>query len=263
LEAIRTGSGAPAKSITSLQKWLKSAFGKWFKGRGNTLSHAVQDDGYSCGIITLNTLAFAIFGHWLWESTHTVDEILQWFIHLSLSVPAGPMLMAKSETVERHSLLNLFNPAIPSHSALPPFSIEKPHNYDSDFSCSSSSFNGSANGADGTENIDLPPLHIGESGTFSLATSIPLSSASSWIGGLAGDEMDIDENDVVQSTHELDQPLQPNIMKAGIHTLKCERSNSESLGGYNGDSSDSKALEEIHTVRPGGWGKTTPNIGIG
>ena len=79
------GSGAPAKFVKLLQVWLKKAFGKKFKNQGNILPHAVQDDGYSCAIITANTIAHAMLGRPLWCPTTAVAEHLTWFKHMAFS----------------------------------------------------------------------------------------------------------------------------------------------------------------------------------
>ena len=79
------GSGAPAKLVKLLQVWLKKAFGKKFKNQGNILPHAVQDDGYSCAIITANTIAHAMLGWPLWCPTTAVAERLTWFKRMAFS----------------------------------------------------------------------------------------------------------------------------------------------------------------------------------
>lgn len=88
LYAMKKGSGAPIKFIASLQTWLKTSFQKRFKNLGNCLEHAVQDDSYSCGILTANTIAHAILDHPLCDSVYTVEERLKWFIRFASLYPA-------------------------------------------------------------------------------------------------------------------------------------------------------------------------------
>ncbi len=77
------GAGAPPRFIKHLQMWLKASFGKSFKNLGNLLPHALQDDGYSCGIITVNTLAHDLFMRPLWSSEKAIEERLSWFTRIS------------------------------------------------------------------------------------------------------------------------------------------------------------------------------------
>jgi hypothetical protein len=88
LYGMMKGSGAPTKFITALQTWLKASFGKRFKSFRNSLDHAVQDDGYSCGIITANTMAHAILNRPLCNSNHATEERLKWFIRFASLYPA-------------------------------------------------------------------------------------------------------------------------------------------------------------------------------
>lgn len=66
-----------------LQTWLQFAFGKKFKNLGNTLEHATQTDGYSCGLIVANTIKHAILGTKLWSHRTSVVDRLEWFIRLA------------------------------------------------------------------------------------------------------------------------------------------------------------------------------------
>jgi len=76
---------APSNFVNSLQTWFETCFGKPFENRGNTLAHAVQDDTFSCGIITINTIEHAIFGRALWEHNCSSKERLAWFKRLALT----------------------------------------------------------------------------------------------------------------------------------------------------------------------------------
>lgn len=47
---------------TDLKKVLENLFNKRFNNDGNTLSHGMQDDTYSCGVCTVNAVDHALFG---------------------------------------------------------------------------------------------------------------------------------------------------------------------------------------------------------
>lgn len=79
------GTGAPPKFVQLLQVWLKQAFGKRFKNQGNILPHGVQDDGYSCAIITANTIAHAVLDRPLWCPAAAITERLTWFMRIASS----------------------------------------------------------------------------------------------------------------------------------------------------------------------------------
>jgi hypothetical protein len=83
LNEIGKGSGAPTKFILLLQAWLKLGFGKSFKNQRNILPHAVQEDTYSCSIITINTIAHAVLDKPLWRTEQAVAERLSWFVRLA------------------------------------------------------------------------------------------------------------------------------------------------------------------------------------
>jgi hypothetical protein len=79
------GLGAPPKFVQLLQVWLKQAFGKRFKNQGNILPHAVQDDRYSCAIVTANTIAHAVLDQPLWRPAAAITERLTWFMRMASS----------------------------------------------------------------------------------------------------------------------------------------------------------------------------------
>jgi hypothetical protein len=103
LYAMGKGFSAPIKFITALQTWLKASFGKQFKSFGNSLDHVVQDDNYSCGIITANTIAHAILGHPLCSGSHATEERLKWFICFTSLYPAKSALAALDKGLGRAS----------------------------------------------------------------------------------------------------------------------------------------------------------------
>ncbi|KAF8157944.1 hypothetical protein B0H34DRAFT_797377 [Crassisporium funariophilum] len=83
------GPGAPIKFITALQTWLKHAFRKQFK---SSLDHVVQDNTYSCGVFTANTIAHTILNRLICNSNYATEEQLKWFIYFA------SLYSAKSET---------------------------------------------------------------------------------------------------------------------------------------------------------------------
>ena len=94
------GSGAPTKFIASLQTWLKASFGKRFKSLGNCLDHVVQDDTYSCGIITANTIAHAILDRPLCHSKYAAEERLKWFMRPASLYQAKSASTSSGEDVD-------------------------------------------------------------------------------------------------------------------------------------------------------------------
>ena len=91
------GSGAPPKFVQLLQVWLKQAFGKRFKNQGNILPHAIQDDGYSCAIVTANTIAHAVLERPLWHPAATITERLNWVMRIATSISDGPSSTSQLE----------------------------------------------------------------------------------------------------------------------------------------------------------------------
>jgi len=55
-------SQSATKLLRALQEWLRKAFGSTFRDEGNVLAHGFQEDGVSCGVCTINTIAHNIFG---------------------------------------------------------------------------------------------------------------------------------------------------------------------------------------------------------
>lgn len=73
---------APKEVVKKLQWWLKQRFKKEFADCGDQLEHGLQDDGFSCGIITTNTAAHDIFNDQLWTPKRKAVERVQWFMTL-------------------------------------------------------------------------------------------------------------------------------------------------------------------------------------
>jgi hypothetical protein len=113
---MEKGPGAPIKFITSLQTWLKASFGKRFKNFGNSLEHVVQNDSYSCGIITANTIAHTILGHPLCDNSCTANERIKWFIRFASLYQSKSVSATMNEDVDmplaaREDLSNGLNQA--------------------------------------------------------------------------------------------------------------------------------------------------------
>jgi len=91
LHATGQGPGCPTKFITSLQSWVKAAFGKCFADKQNSPKHAVQDDSFSCGILTANTIDRTMFDQQLLNPNCAAESRVAWFIRLALKVTtSGP-----------------------------------------------------------------------------------------------------------------------------------------------------------------------------
>ncbi|KAF8809165.1 hypothetical protein BYT27DRAFT_7210458 [Phlegmacium glaucopus] len=99
LLSMKKGPGAPIKFITSLQTWLKASFGKRFRSFGNSLEHIVQNDSYSCGIITTNTIAHAILDHPLCNNRHPAEERIKWFTHFASLYPSESASTTMTEDI--------------------------------------------------------------------------------------------------------------------------------------------------------------------
>ena len=122
LYALNKGSGAPVKFIAALQTWLKHSFGKRFKSFGNSLDHVIQDDTYSCGIITANTIAHAILDRPLCHSIYATEERLRWFIRFASLYPvkseSGPAIQSEDIDMPLEVHANLPNSVGQAHKAL-------------------------------------------------------------------------------------------------------------------------------------------------
>lgn len=85
LYALNKSPGALAIFISNLQLWLKTAFGKRFRTLRNSIHRLVQQDSYSCGIITANTIAHAVLGQPLCKRTYGAEARMHWFIRIAVS----------------------------------------------------------------------------------------------------------------------------------------------------------------------------------
>lgn len=73
----------PHKFHENLRRWTRRAFGKNFTCEGNALQHAIQDDEYSCGIVTANTIEHAIHNNTpLWSPANASASRVDWFIRI-------------------------------------------------------------------------------------------------------------------------------------------------------------------------------------
>ena len=158
------GSGAPPKFVQLLQVWLKEAFGKRFKNQGNILPHAVQDNRYSCAIVTANTIAHAVLDQPLWCPTTAITERLTWFMRIASSqvIPAISDMPSSTDPLELEfeednntlkpksrsalTITDLLNP-------IQPTSPIRSRDYDSDSESSQSEWNFTINN-DGSATYD-------------------------------------------------------------------------------------------------------------
>lgn len=61
--------------VEDVRAWIFDAFRQSFTDGGNTLAHGQQDDTFSCGVCTVNTIEHAIFGVALF--THRKRHLLR------------------------------------------------------------------------------------------------------------------------------------------------------------------------------------------
>jgi hypothetical protein len=70
----------PTRRIQAVQRWLKFHFGGKPFTEENSLVHGEQPDGYSCAIVTINTIEHAIWGEPLWTArTRTLVRVRKFF----------------------------------------------------------------------------------------------------------------------------------------------------------------------------------------
>ncbi|KAF5384382.1 hypothetical protein D9615_003130 [Tricholomella constricta] len=73
----------PRKFNRKLLKWLSSAFGRCFTDNGNCLPCATQVDGYSCGLLAINTIGHAVSGVPLWQTKYATQHCVKWFLEFA------------------------------------------------------------------------------------------------------------------------------------------------------------------------------------
>ncbi|KAH7905193.1 hypothetical protein BJ138DRAFT_1130617 [Hygrophoropsis aurantiaca] len=76
-------SSKPTNMIRATQNWLKSEFGSPFRDEGDTLTHGVQTDSFSCGICVVNTLAHNLFGDQLFTHAKRFSLRMMLFVELA------------------------------------------------------------------------------------------------------------------------------------------------------------------------------------
>ncbi|KIJ59916.1 hypothetical protein HYDPIDRAFT_32656 [Hydnomerulius pinastri MD-312] len=75
------GSSPPPKTLVQmLKRWLDARFGGQFRLLNEQMAHGMQTDTFSCGIVTANTIAHAIFGEALWQPSSRSMARASWFI---------------------------------------------------------------------------------------------------------------------------------------------------------------------------------------
>ncbi|KAH7904197.1 hypothetical protein BJ138DRAFT_1107029, partial [Hygrophoropsis aurantiaca] len=70
----------PNEFIQMLISWLEPTFGGPFTTLGDALKHGEQKDSFSCGIVTANTIAHAVFADKLWSPDNRDQERVDWFV---------------------------------------------------------------------------------------------------------------------------------------------------------------------------------------
>ncbi|KAH6871759.1 hypothetical protein BKA70DRAFT_1484362 [Coprinopsis sp. MPI-PUGE-AT-0042] len=105
-------TGVPRKFDAKLFRWLKQSFRRAFKSE-DTLPRADQNDGYSCGIITANTIEHNVFGTPLWEDKTATRHRIQWFktmfneVMKRLDTIHNPIDMTEPDAIDPHLLSQL------------------------------------------------------------------------------------------------------------------------------------------------------------
>ena len=110
---------------------MKELFGQCFRNNWNSLVHAIQDDSFSCGIITANTIEHCIFNCPLVDSAHVLQSRLSWFSRLASSIIASLVSNPKplditNRVASKHpsrAIANLLNPSDFVASQHPPQAI--------------------------------------------------------------------------------------------------------------------------------------------
>lgn len=246
LKATGAGAGAPTKFVSNLQLWLKSAFSKKFKSRGNTLPHALQDDSFSCGIITLNTLEHAISNRPLWNAQRAVDERLRWFSRLAETIESRPtelphdlnnsptvptpLAEALPDAGKRRTLFDLLNPiANPVPSTTP---LEKLCDYDSDSTSSTKTGANTLCHLEDLPDVDYDNLLADTGSDWQSHACSASSSRLSLQDGISTNKIDTEsgESSPENTAHDV----------SNTQGLKRSRSELSSESDYNGDSSDSE-----------------------
>jgi hypothetical protein len=75
------------------------------------VEHGNQKDGISCGICTLNMIAFQVLKEPLWSASQAVYEHAQWFNRI---VMAHNSLVSKQLAVNKESGRNVLQKTMPS-----------------------------------------------------------------------------------------------------------------------------------------------------
>ncbi|KAJ6600652.1 hypothetical protein B0H10DRAFT_2230919 [Mycena sp. CBHHK59/15] len=73
----------PRRLIRSMQRWLRKQFGAEFTAQYDAMEHGKQKDGFSCGIVSDNTLEIAIFKAPVWIPRRAVIARINKFLKFS------------------------------------------------------------------------------------------------------------------------------------------------------------------------------------
>ncbi|KAH7918522.1 hypothetical protein BV22DRAFT_1051683 [Leucogyrophana mollusca] len=95
-----SSNSKPIKVIRAAQTWLRKEFGSPFKDEGDTLTHGVQNDQFSCGICVVNTIAHNAFGDELF--THAKQFVMR--ILLFVELAESEITLGSMEQLDYHSI---------------------------------------------------------------------------------------------------------------------------------------------------------------
>ena len=73
----------PTREIKIVQKWLRTTFGQQFSDLGDKLKHGRQEDTFSCGVATSNTIAHNILNEPLFH--HADRRVLRMRLFIRLA----------------------------------------------------------------------------------------------------------------------------------------------------------------------------------
>ncbi|KAI0669608.1 hypothetical protein C8Q78DRAFT_977184 [Trametes maxima] len=91
---IRYGDACMQIVVEDLQDWLLKTLNRHFADGGNSLAHGLQEDGYSCGICTVNTIEHALFGTELFTHQRRRSLRVRYFNRLVMAHNNMPILVS-------------------------------------------------------------------------------------------------------------------------------------------------------------------------
>ncbi|KLO09998.1 hypothetical protein SCHPADRAFT_819503 [Schizopora paradoxa] len=78
-DSLGRAAPKPTAFLKNLMRFLKARFSGRFEDCGNTLDCSLQRDGYSCGVITMNTMSYAVLNDPLWNESDRTRLSVAWF----------------------------------------------------------------------------------------------------------------------------------------------------------------------------------------